>query len=128
MEIIIAIATILGGIGALWFFYDKFFSSKPDLGIQNEGIPEKTIENKIVNSIWWESSELKKSLEAEGYNTFSWSNSDRVEERIDKGYEVIFDENKDNKILCRSEATVRLATKEAVIPTLLHSSDPVLLR
>jgi len=89
MEIILVIATILGGIAAIWFFYDKY-----------SGKNEFSVENKTVNNTWWESSDLKKSLEADGYNKFAWSNSDRVEERIDEGYEVIFDEDKDkdNKI------------------------------
>lgn len=93
MGIVLIVATILGGIAAIWFFYDKF-SSENEISGENEF----SVENKTVNNNWWESSELKKCLEAEGYNTFAWSNSDRVEERIDEGYEVIFDEDKDNKI------------------------------
>jgi len=98
MEIILAIATFLGGIVAIWFIYDKFFSSKPGDDIQDEGNLEKIIENKTVNSAWWESSELKSNLEAQGYNKFYWSDDDRVEERIDNGYDLIFDENNDKRI------------------------------
>ena len=87
MEIVLIIATILGGIAAIWFFYDKY-----------SGKNKFSVEGKTVNNNWWEASELKKRLETEGYNTFAWSNSDRVEERMDEGYEVIFDVDSNKKI------------------------------
>ncbi len=74
MEIALAIATILGGIVAFLFLWKKFFANE-------------TLE-KDVNDSWWESSTLKKSLEKKGY-VFRWSNPNKVEERLNNGYEII---------------------------------------
>lgn len=53
---------------------------------------------KKVNSKWWESSDLKKDYETNGYNEFRWSRLASVEERKAKGYEIIYEEDKPNRI------------------------------
>ena len=75
MDIVLEVATILGGIVAIWFLYEKFFLVET--------------KEKEVNNAWWESSKLKEKLEKKGY-AFSWSNSNAVEERLSNGYEIIY--------------------------------------
>ena len=75
MEILLAIFTILGGIAAIWYFWDKIF-------IKEEA-------EKEVNNAWWEASNLKRKLENKGYS-FRWSNADKVAQRLAEGYEIIF--------------------------------------
>jgi cell division septal protein FtsQ len=76
MEIVLAVATILGGIVAIWFLWEKFFL-------------QKLIEKEVNNS-WWEASPLKQSLEKEGYS-FRWSNAESVEDRLNNGYKIIYE-------------------------------------
>ena len=76
MEIALNIATLLGGIVALWFLYEKFFIIEA--------------KEKFVNNSWWESSRLNKKLTAKGYS-FRWSNPQAVEERVSNGYEIIYE-------------------------------------
>jgi len=89
MKIILAIATILGGIAAIWFFLDRYR--------EKDKWHEK---DKIVDSTWWESSELKKDYDAQRY-TYRWSNSDKVEARKGSGYSIIYEEDKKDKIRYR---------------------------
>ncbi len=76
MEILLAIFTILGGIAAIWYFWDKIF-------VKEEA-------DKEVDNTWWEASNLKRKLENKGY-TFRWSNTDKVAQRISDGYKIIFE-------------------------------------
>jgi len=46
--------------------------------------------DKLVTSAWWESSELRKEYERRGYNQFYWSKAERVPERQNKGYEIVY--------------------------------------
>lgn len=85
MEIILGFATILGGLTAVWFFWDKYNE-------KNHWV----YEDKQVNNNWFELSDLKKTLETEGF-TFRWSNVDAIEERKQKGYKIIYEEDKQNK-------------------------------
>lgn len=89
MEIILAIATILGGITAIWFLYEKYR--------QKDRWQE---EDKIVDSAWWESSELKKLTDAQGYK-YRWSNPEKVAGRKAFGYSIIYEEDKKSKMRCR---------------------------
>ena len=84
---ILVIATVLGGIAALVYFRDKWRS-------QQQWVEEK----KEVNSAWWESSELKKQYEANGFKNFGWSNSDRVAERIAEGKAIVYEVDIDNRV------------------------------
>ena len=74
MEIILAIATILGGITAVWFIWDKSRKKK--------AWHEK---DKIVDTSWWEISELKKRTDAQSI-TVRWSKPDKIEGRKAIGY------------------------------------------
>jgi hypothetical protein len=47
--------------------------------------------DKEVNNALWQSSELKKNYEAQGFIDFSWSNSNRVAERILEGKEIVYE-------------------------------------
>ena len=76
---VLGIATIFGGIAALWYFLDKWKDRN-----------RFTEEEKEVTSAWWEASDLKRDYEGQGFQSFGWSNSDRVAERQDEGAEVIY--------------------------------------
>lgn len=54
------------------------------------------IKEKGVNSKWWESSDLRRTLEPQGY-TFRWSDRDRIEERKQNGYNLIYQEDEVNR-------------------------------
>lgn len=84
---ILAMATILGGIAAIGYLRDKW-----------HGKQQWVEEDKRVNSAWWESSELKKQYEAKGYKDFSWSNSDRVAERITDGKQIVYEVDKEQRV------------------------------
>jgi len=58
-------------------------------------------EEKEVNSAWWESSEIKKKYEANGYNEFGWSNSDRVAQRVSEGKEIVYEVDEVNRVKYR---------------------------
>jgi len=73
MEVIVSVASIIGGIAAIWFIVDRLV------------IRDKSIE---VTDTWWDSSSLKSKLKEKGYE-FRWSNPDRVQERLDSGYKII---------------------------------------
>lgn len=66
MGAVLSIATILGGIAAVWYIWDKY----KDKSKWDE-------REKVVNSNWWESSELKHALENQGYK-FRWSDRSRI--------------------------------------------------
>jgi hypothetical protein len=87
---ILAIATIIGGIAAVNYFLDKWRERH-----------RWTVEDKEVNSTWWESSDLKKQYEAKGYRDFAWSNADRVAERIAEGKEFVYELDTENRIKYR---------------------------
>jgi len=46
--------------------------------------------DKLVTSAWWEASDLRKEYENQGFSKFRWSNADRVAEREQHGYKVVF--------------------------------------
>ncbi|MCK4818875.1 hypothetical protein KA005_24085 [bacterium] len=87
---ILGIATLIGGIAAIGYFRDKW-----------HGEQKWSEKDKEVNNAWWESSGLKKEYEARGYNEFSWSNSDRVVERIAAGKEPVYEVDPENRIKYR---------------------------
>ena len=103
MEIVLAIATMLGGVSAVWYFWDKYRRNR-----------EWREKEKVVNSNWWESSELKRTLEARGFK-FRWSNRDRIEERKQSGYELIYEEDKINRtryVLVNSSGQVLIGKRD----------------
>lgn len=77
---VLGIATLLGGIAAIYYFFDKWRERNRFA----EGVKE-------VTSAWWDASELKKEYEAKGFRSFGWSNSDRVAERLTEGAEVVYE-------------------------------------
>ena len=53
--------------------------------------PQSPIEQgKVVTTAWWDASDLKKEYESRGLASFRWSNVDRVPEREQQGYEVVY--------------------------------------
>jgi hypothetical protein len=90
MTIILAIATILGGIAAIVYFWEKYQKKKK--------WQEK---EKIVDSSWWEASELKKVTDAQGFKTYRWSHPEKVEGRKSNGYSIIYEVDKKNNIRYR---------------------------
>ena len=46
--------------------------------------------DKFVTSQWWETSDLRKEYIARGLNVFRWSNAERVAERQQHGYEIVY--------------------------------------
>ena len=87
---ILGIATVLGGIVAIGYFWDKWKEKQ-----------QWTEQEKIVNSKWWESSDLKAQYESKGCKDFDWSNPDRLAERITEGREIVFDTDDENRIKYR---------------------------
>ncbi|HZX35113.1 MAG TPA: hypothetical protein VFF54_01295 [Thermodesulfobacteriota bacterium] len=88
--LVLGIATVLGGIAAVGYFRDKRREKQ-----------QWTEKEKEVNNAWWESSELKKQYEAKGCKDFSWSNSERVAERIAGGKEAVYEIDEDNRVRYR---------------------------
>ncbi|MEM7820364.1 MAG: hypothetical protein QW761_02055 [Candidatus Aenigmatarchaeota archaeon] len=86
MTTILAIATILGGVAALMYFWEKY--KKKDKWHE---------EDKIIDSSCWESSEIKKIKDAEGFTTYRWSNPEKVAGRKANGYLIIYEEDKKSK-------------------------------
>jgi len=84
---ILGIATVLGGIAAIGYFRDKWQEKQ-----------QCTEKEKLVNTNWWESSELKAQYEANGYTDFGWSNPDRLAERISEGKETVIERDEENRI------------------------------
>lgn len=84
---LLGIATVLGGIAAIFYFGDKW-----------KDRTHFTEEEKQVTSAWWESSDLKKQYEEKGFQSFGWSNADRVAERVAEGAEVIHEIDNERKI------------------------------
>ena len=87
---VLGVATILGGIAAIFYFRDKW-----------KDRDRFTEEDKEVTSAWWEASDLKKGYESKGFRTFGWSNSDRVPERQAEGAEVIYELDNARKVKSR---------------------------
>jgi len=85
-KILLEISTGCGGIAAIFYFFDKFAEKK--------NLEEKT---KVVDDNWWESSELKKKYESIGYRKFSWSNPERVVDRIEKGKNIVYEINEKSR-------------------------------
>jgi len=90
MTFILVIATILGGVAAVLYFWEKYQKKKKWY--------EK---DKIVDSAWWESSELKKITDAQGFTAYRWSNPEKVEGRKVNGYSIIYEEDKKNRVRYR---------------------------
>ena len=100
---ILGIATLLGGIAAVFYFVER----RRERQRWNE-------KEREVNSAWWESSEVKKQYEARGFKDFAWSNSDRVASRLQDGMEIVYEIDEKNRttyklinksgqvLLCRS--------------------------
>jgi len=84
---VLGIATLIGGIAAIGYFRDKWREN-------NKWIEKE----KEVNNAWWESSSLKAEYEAQGFTNFSWSNSDKVAERIASGKEFVYENDEKNQI------------------------------
>ena len=102
---VLAGATILGGIAAVGYFYDKWRSNRNWMESEKE-----------VDSNWWESSSLKRQYENNGFVQFGWSNSDRVPERLTQGREIVYEMDQKNRIkykLINKSKQVLLAKKDA---------------
>jgi hypothetical protein len=105
LAIVLGIATILGGIAAIGYFRDKWREKQKWSETEKE-----------VNDAWWQSSELKKNYEAQGFTDFSWSNSDRVAERILEGKQIVFETDEEKCIknrLVNKSGQVLLCKKSA---------------
>jgi hypothetical protein len=102
---VLGIATLLGGIAAIGYFWDKWRKKK-----------KWTETEKEVNDAWWQSSELKKKYVAEGFADFSWSDKDRVAERVSEGKEVVYEIDTEKSIkskLVNKSGQVLLCRKRA---------------
>ena len=87
MIYVLGIATLLGGIAAIWFFVDKY--KHKNMWQEKE---------KAVNNKWLETSEIKKLYK--DYD-LRWANPDSIEERKQKGYEVVYEKDMPLKIKYR---------------------------
>lgn len=86
ITLILGIATVLGGIAAIGYFRDKCREKQ-----------KWTEKERVVNTNWWESSELKAQYEAKGCSEFGWTNPDRLAERVAEGKEVVFETDEENR-------------------------------
>lgn len=86
----LGVATILGGVAAVFYFRDKWQE-------RNRLVEQ----DKEVTSAWWEASDLKKNYESRGFDSFGWSNSDRVAERQGEGAEVVYLIDDKRRLKCR---------------------------
>lgn len=87
---VLGVATIVGGIAAIFYFRDKWKDRN-----------RFTEEDKEVTSAWWEGSDLKRAYESKGFRSFGWSNSDRIPERQAEGAEVIYELDNARKVKSR---------------------------
>lgn len=73
------------------------------------------VKEKEVNSKWWEASDLRRTLEPQGY-TFRWSDRDRIEERKQNGYNLIYqeDETARTKYVLKNKSGQVLIGKRAI--------------
>jgi hypothetical protein len=77
MDVVLIIATLVGGLAGAWFLWDKYLSKND--------IPT---EDKVVENEWWEHSSTKEGLAQKGYE-FRWSNIEKLATREQDGYQVI---------------------------------------
>lgn len=78
-------AIILAGVAIV--LHRKKDALQANAAIVAEAPTEK---DKVVTSAWWEASDLRMQYLARGLKTFRWSDSERVAEREQKGYEVVY--------------------------------------
>ncbi len=77
------VAAVLAGL-AVWLHRKK------DAQQPSESPQPETEQDKVVTSAWWEASDLRKEYLNRGLNHFRWSDADRVAEREQQGYEVVY--------------------------------------
>jgi hypothetical protein len=66
-------------------------------------------EDKLVNFKWWESSELKRKYDSQGYKYY-WSKAEKLADRVDnKGYSIIYEVNE------KSNTRYRLTTYDGLV-------------
>jgi|SRR6185295_2820021 len=93
MGLVLAVATILGGIAAVWFFWEKMarhgqqqpapFSSKPEIVYVDQNYPED--------------SGLGPKLRAEGKRLY-WSREDELQRRLDlQGWNLVVESRADGR-------------------------------
>ena len=85
MPVVLAVATILGGIAAIWFFRDKIAG-----WWQHGHVPDPPPEIGDVDLDYPDRSGLKARLEAEGYK-IRWSREDNLAERFAEGWEIVIE-------------------------------------
>ena len=88
LQWVLGVATILGGVAAIVYFMEVSRKEKSQW-VEKE---------KEVNSSWWESSDLKKQYDQEGYEHFRWSNSDLVAQRVTEGMEIIYEMDAEGRV------------------------------
>lgn len=95
METVLAAATILGGIAAIWFFWDRIVAlwkrwTAPPL-------PPPAPSDKWVDFRYPVDSGLQQRLEAEGYDV-AWCFDSRLARKTElEGYEVVVDRDAEGK-------------------------------
>jgi len=86
MAYVLGIATLLGGIAAIYYFVDR-------------SRQKNTFENKqkIVDDNWLNSSDIKRDYG----DSLRWSDPEKVEHRLSLGYEIVYQKDEQNKIRYR---------------------------
>ena len=104
MEWALVAATLVGGLAALWFFWDKiktWWSPPPQT-------PPKEPEEKLVEFNYPVTSGLQANLEAQGY-IVSWCPEKNLARRLEQeGYELALQEKEDG-------TQVKLTTGDCVL-------------
>jgi hypothetical protein len=92
VNIILAVATILGGLAAIWFFWDKLWPAKADVADDRPQVEVAYVESRYVDD-----SGLGPRLRGEGYRLF-WSDEDKVSRRTQlEGWELATEELTDGR-------------------------------
>ena len=83
----LGVATLFGGIAALIYFREVWNKKRA-----------WTEMDKQVNTVWWESSDLKKRYEADDYEGFAWSNQDSLAQRLAEGREIVYEIDEKSRV------------------------------
>ncbi|OAJ71017.1 hypothetical protein A7976_06135 [Methylobacillus sp. MM3] len=87
LTLVLGASTILGGVAAIAAIHDKWFKKAPWEEREKE-----------INNTWWESSNLKKQYSEKGIKEFSWSNADKLVERLVEGKCIVYEVDEENRI------------------------------
>lgn len=92
MTVIETLGLVLAFIGLAFAFEAprKWFLRTVRLGNTASQATAPSERDKLVNSAWWEASDLRKEYQNRGFSRFHWSNAQSVAEREQQEHEVVY--------------------------------------